>query len=109
MTRITIFTDREHNCLGFECSGHAGYADKGEDIVCAGISALVITAVNALEAYAGEPFSTDSDGKDGRIAVRFKKPAGHDAGLIMKSLVLGLKGIQSTYGNEYIVLTFKEV
>ena len=36
-------------------------------------------------------------------------PAGHDADLLMKSLVLGLQGIQNTYGNDYIILTFKEV
>ena len=29
--------------------------------------------------------------------------------LLMKSLVLGLQGIQNTYGNDYIILTFKEV
>ncbi len=31
------------------------------------------------------------------------------AELLMKSLVLGLQGIQTTYGNEFIVLEFKEV
>lgn len=33
----------------FEVSGHSGYAPKGMDIVCAGVSACVIGGINALE------------------------------------------------------------
>ena len=29
--------------------GHAGYADKGEDIVCAGVSAIIFGLMNALD------------------------------------------------------------
>ncbi len=108
MTKITVFKDHDGRYLGFTCLGHAGYADAGEDIVCAGISALVINTVNALEQFTGEVFETDAD-VPGEIAVRFRAPAGHDAELLMKSLVLGLQGIQTTYGNEFIVLEFKEV
>ena len=35
--------------IGFECSGHAGFAQAGQDIVCAAVSAaveLTITTVN---------------------------------------------------------------
>ncbi len=35
--------------IGFEVKGHAGYADAGEDIVCAGVSAILQTAALALE------------------------------------------------------------
>lgn len=34
----------------FRCSGHAGYAEKGRDIVCAGISALCIALVSTAGA-----------------------------------------------------------
>ena len=53
--------------------------------------------------------STDADEDDGEIRLRFTSPAGHDAGLLMQSLVLGLQGIQNTYGNDYIILNFREV
>ena len=109
MTKITIFRNRENEFLGFDCLGHAGYADEGEDIVCAGISVLVINTINSLGIYTGEKFSTDSDEETGMISLRFEKPAGHDADLLMKSLVLGLQGIQNTYGNNYIILNFREV
>lgn len=109
MTKITVFRNRDNEFLGFECLGHAGYADEGEDIVCAGISALVINTVNSLGLYTAEKFSAESDEETGRIYLRFATPAGHDAELLMKSLVLGLQGIQNTYGNDYIILDFREV
>ena len=34
--------------LGFEISGHAGFANHGEDIVCAAVSVLSINTANAL-------------------------------------------------------------
>ena len=109
MTKITIFRNRDQVFTGFDCLGHAGYAEEGEDIVCAGISALVINTINSLGMYTKEKFSTDSDEETGTIQLKFQSPAGHDADLLMKSLVLGLQGIQNTYGNDYIILTFKEV
>ena len=48
MTKITIFRNQDQAFLGFDCLGHAGYAEEGEDIVCAGISALVINTINSL-------------------------------------------------------------
>ena len=38
---------------GFSVRGHAGYAPEGSDIVCAAVSVLTTTCVNALEAVAG--------------------------------------------------------
>ena len=109
MTKITIFRNHDGEYLGFTCLGHAGYADEGEDIVCAGISALTINTINSLGMYTAEKFETEADEESGEIALRFESPAGHDADLLMKSLVLGLQGIQNTYGDEYIVLDFREV
>ena len=38
---------------GFEASGHSGYAEMGSDIVCAGVSILGTTCVNAMESLLG--------------------------------------------------------
>ncbi|MCI6715321.1 MAG: ribosomal-processing cysteine protease Prp, partial [Lachnospiraceae bacterium] len=42
MTKITFHTTKTGEYRGFTCEGHAGYADYGQDIVCASISVLVI-------------------------------------------------------------------
>jgi len=34
--------------VGFEVSGHAGYADSGEDIVCAAVTSAVQFSANAI-------------------------------------------------------------
>ena len=43
MTRVDRYSNR------IEIKGHAGYAPPGQDIVCAGISALVQTLVQSIE------------------------------------------------------------
>lgn len=109
MIRAAILCNQNGRYIGFDCEGHAGYARKGEDVVCAGVSALVINAVNSIGRYTEEEFSTDEQEAKGRISVRLKRPAGHDAELLLKSLALGLQGIKDQYGDEYITLSFKEV
>lgn len=109
MITITILKNRKDEFLGFSCLGHAGFADAGEDIVCAGVSVLVINTINSIASFTSEVYTTESDEDMGNITLMFEKPAEADADLLMRSLVLGLQGIQHNYGNEYIKLNFKEV
>ena len=46
MIKVTIYKTERQEYAGFDMEGHAGYAEAGEDIVCAGVSALVINALN---------------------------------------------------------------
>ncbi|VEH79176.1 YsxB [Bacillus licheniformis] len=39
--------------LGFEMSGHANFAEHGQDLVCAGASAVAFGAVNAVMKLTG--------------------------------------------------------
>ena len=56
MTHVSIIKTRNGEYRGFNCIGHSGYADAGEDIVCAAISVLVINTINSLDQLAGEKF-----------------------------------------------------
>ena len=49
MVKVTIYKDPDGRYEGFDCTGHARYADVGQDIVCAGVSALVINTINSVE------------------------------------------------------------
>jgi len=109
MIQVTIFKNQNDDFTGFACLGHAGYADAGEDIICAGVSALVINTINSIAAFTKEKITVDSEEETGMITLDFAKPAGDEAALLMKSLVLGLQGIQNDYGDEYITLNIKEV
>ena len=47
MTTIRFY--RDHGRLsGFTCSGHSGYAEAGEDIVCAAVSSAAYMTANTL-------------------------------------------------------------
>ncbi len=109
MIRITIYKDRKQEISGFCCSGHAGYAAAGSDIVCAAVSVMVINTVNALEQFTDTPFSLETEEEGGRIECRFRGEADHDAKLLVKAMILGLQGIQSDYGTKYLTIHFKEV
>ena len=108
MITITITKKREV-FTGFDCIGHAGYAPEGEDIICAGVSALVINTINSIAYFSKTKFETESEEETGKLQVTFKQEPDREADLLMRSLVLGLQGIQNNYGNEYIHLNFKEV
>ena len=108
-TQVTIFRNRENAYLGFACTGHAGYDVYGRDIVCAGISALVLTTIESLDRLTGDACRYDMDAESGDIEFRFAEPAGHDAALLMQSMILGMEGIQASYGKEFLDLAYEEV
>lgn len=47
MIKVQII--KEDDKVMLSVKGHAGYADKGEDIVCAGVSAIIFGLMNALD------------------------------------------------------------
>ncbi|MCD7981115.1 MAG: ribosomal-processing cysteine protease Prp [Clostridiales bacterium] len=107
MVRITVFQNREQQMTGFDCVGHAGYADEN-DIVCAAVSALVINCINSVEVLTGEFFTCETNDEDGMISFRLQDAGGGGAQLLLQSLALGLEDLEENY-EEYLDLTFREV
>ncbi len=68
MTKIQFFK-RGGVYFGFEAKGHAGYAQAGEDIVCAAISAMTFLIINAVEVtYASKiEYQLDEDTTDMKV------------------------------------------
>ena len=109
MIWVTVVRNKDNQIRGFQVSGHAGYADSGEDIVCSAVSALTITTINAMSIFTSLSFETDQDEEEGRITVNFTEPLNHDGELLMNSLILGLRTIENEYNGEYIHVDFREV
>lgn len=40
-------------CTGFQCSGHAGFAVEGQDVVCASVSSALQLTVNGITEVLG--------------------------------------------------------
>ncbi len=94
---------------GFHCLGHAGYGKAGKDIVCSAVSVLVINTINSMETFLSEDIKVAVDERRGEIRLVFQKIPSEKAGLLMDSLVLGLKGIEENYSTKYVRLFIKEV
>lgn len=109
MVRVTILKDQKNRYRGFETNGHAGYADKGEDIVCAAVSVLTINTVNSLEQFTKDTFVLNSDETNGTISIRFEREPGEAAALLLSSYEIGIQGIAENYGTQYLSLETKEV
>lgn len=109
MTHVSIIKTRNGEYKGFNCIGHSGYADAGEDIVCAAISVLVINTINSLDQLAGEKFKLVTNEEEGLIDCRFEKNINEKSRLLLDSMVLGLGEIKKQYGKTFIDLTFEEV
>jgi hypothetical protein len=109
MTHVTIYTDQNQAYTGFCCEGHSGFADAGSDIVCAGISTLVINTANAIEALTRTQITAGANQEEGLITVNFPNGCDAQAKLLVDAMVLGLQGIQKNYGKEFLTLEVKEV
>lgn len=98
MIRVRIRRSDDGSIEGFRVTGHAGFRPSGEDIVCAGVSALVETALLGLEHVAGQPHHAEL--ADGKVDCRLLpgEPAARErAQVILETLVLGLKDIEQDY------------
>ena len=78
--------------LGFLVKGHANYAEHGQDIVCASVSAIVQTAIAGLDHYNPIQATVES----GRVRVKVLHDD-HTSDAIIKTMLLGLKQIERQY------------
>ena len=110
MTRVTIYKNEKNECVGFKAYGHSGYADEGQDVVCAAVSVLTINTVNAIEVLTSDEASFVSDDEQGLIDYRISGRPTKETTLLLKAMILGLEEMADDENYEnYIDLTFEEV
>ena len=100
MISATIY-EGENGYAACRITGHSGQAEAGRDIVCAAVSILGCTCVNALESVCGViPAITEYNEDNGVLA--FELPAmtedeNEKAQIVMKTLRQGLKDLAEAY------------
>ncbi|EIJ79029.1 hypothetical protein PB1_15764 [Bacillus methanolicus PB1] len=109
MIKITINRTESGQIKSFIMSGHAGFAGYGNDIVCAGASAVSFGAVNSVIALTGiEPVIEQRD--SGFLRCEFPldipKEAQEKVQLLLEGMVVSLQTIERDYG-EHIKITYK--
>jgi len=100
MITITIVRDAQRSIISFTVSGHAFYNDPGKDIVCAGVSAVTIGAVNAIEKLTG--LVPDAASKSGLLKAEIPQstdPLRNDqVQLLLEGMIAALESIVESYG-----------
>lgn len=79
-------------------TGHAGYAPAGQDIICAGVTALVLSLEASLESLTEDKI--ESSISPGRVEIHYKNPS-EAAKLLIDSFFLGICKIAREYP-EYV-------
>ena len=87
MTKCEFFTEGER-ITGFSVSGHSGYAEQGQDIVCAAISAVVTMAEATINDVCGAKAKVRVKEEDARITLTL--PASCDEEETVQAVLAGM-------------------
>jgi uncharacterized protein len=109
MISITINRSESESIQSFKISGHAFFADRGKDIVCAGASAVSVGAINAVHALTGvTPEIEQGDGfLHCVVPDKLPEDINEKVQLLLEGMVVSLRTIEEEYG-EHIKITFKK-
>lgn len=111
MTRI-VFLLKCGQAQGFIIDGHTGFACEGNDIICAGVSALAVNAVNSIEKLCGIALQVND--RDGYMQVMLPEGITENenktdkARLLLESAALGFQSLAEQYP-KYILFDRAEV
>ena len=87
MTRCEFFTEGER-ITGFSISGHSGYAEAGQDIVCAAVSAVVTMAEATINDVCGAKAKVRVKKEDARVTLTL--PASCDEEDTVQAVLAGM-------------------
>ena len=104
MVRVKV--TRSHQAIQMvKIRGHAGYADKGQDLVCAGVSSISVGMMNALDRLAPETCVLIL--KDADIEIQVIKATTENQ-LLLEGMMDQLKTLKETY-KKYVQINEQEV
>ncbi len=93
MTTVEI-AHRGEWITGFTAWGHTGYAEEGEDIVCAAVSAITQTAMMGLKHFEPSTKALWEAGESPILKVIVPRPS-HETQVILETMIIGLEDISS--------------
>lgn len=79
---------------GITIEGHAGYAEAGKDIVCAGVTVLVENLIDSIEGLTSDTIQYEIS--PGRADIYYKNLS-EDGKLLVDSFFLGICGIEQDF------------
>ena len=106
MTSVRINCSRGR-ILGFEMTGHSGYAEAGQDIVCAAISAISQTAGLGIVEVLGIRADYRQDDARGQLRLSLPDTSDDRAEAILRTMAAGLENIHSQYPDFIRIMFFE--
>jgi len=110
---ITIRLERSNDwrIVSFAVTGHSGYATRGNDIVCAGVSAVVQTTVLGLQHVLGIDCSGSQTDGELYCALPADLPpeSAESADILLRTMLAGLTALAEAYADYVRILDSKEV
>ena len=88
MTKCEFFTE-DDRITGFSVSGHSGYAEAGQDIVCAAVSAVVTMAETTINDVCGAKAKVRVKDEDARVTLTL--PVSCDEEEAVQAVLAGMK------------------
>ena len=79
---------------GITVDGHAGYAEAGKDIVCAGVTALVVNLIDSIEGLTADTIQYEIS--PGRADIHYKDLS-EEGKLLVDSFFLGICSIEQDF------------
>ncbi len=95
MIKIEIFRTEDGKISGYSVVGHSGTADRGQDIVCAGISSLTQTALLGIGEHLHREVEYEVASGDLRMELKSEPDDLTEA--ILETMLLGLNEIAKGY------------
>lgn len=86
---------------GLTVDGHAGFAETGNDIICAAVSVLAQGLIHALSDLTKEEILYNV--RNGHIEI-FYRDLSEQGKLLIDSFFLSIGDIQQTYGEKFVTV-----
>ena len=98
MTRCEFFTE-DDRITGFTISGHSGYAEAGQDIICAAISAVVTMAEATINDVCGAKAKVRVKSETARITLTLPASCDEEEAVqaVLAGMLLTLCGMRDDY------------
>ena len=96
MIEVEIYEERDGRISAFSVQGHSGTAPKGRDIVCAGVSALVQTALLGLGRHLHREIDFHID-PSGDLHMKLREAPDDLSEAILRTMRLGIEEIEKAY------------
>lgn len=103
MTTIRFYRDRGR-ISGFVCQGHSGYAQAGEDIVCAAVSSSITMAECIINDVYGAGAEAIVEQEGVRISLKLPSSGHEGCEAVLQGLYLCMKELSNEYPEHLTVL-----